>query len=269
MRRFATTAGIVIGAALLVAALLAGGGPRRRPLGLVGSTSIQPFAEMLAQEYGTKHPDRPVEVQGGGSTAGLQAVANDLAEIGMCSRGLTAEEAKQFTPIVIARDGLAVIVHPSNPVKALTRRQIRNIFAGRIRNWKEVGGRDLRIWPITREEGSGTRESFAHLVMEGDAISRRALNQESNGSVRELVRSDPAAIGYLSLGLVNADVKALEIDGVAPTAAGVVAGRYTLARPFLFVVRGAPTPDAQAFIDFVLSEDGQRLLETEGLVRVK
>lgn len=258
-----------IGAACLaLAVLLAGCGGGKRALRLAGSTSVQPFAEALVQEYEAKHPGRAVEVQGGGSTAGLQAVANGLAEIGTCSRSLSDDESKQFTAIVIARDGLAVIVHPSNPVKALTKEQIRRIFAGRVRNWKEVGGRDLAIWPITREEGSGTRESFMHLVMGRDPISRRALVQESNGSVRELVRNDPSTIGYISLGLVS-EVKALDIDGVTPSAKAVLEGQYTLARPFLFVVRGAPTPDAQAFVDFVLSAEGQKTLETEGLVRAK
>ncbi len=264
MPRVITILGLMVLTAL-AAGCGAGGG---RPLSLVGSTSVQPFAEVLAEEYEAKHPEHKVEVQGGGSTAGLVAAANGLADVGTCSRELTAEEAKQFTPVVIARDGLAVIVHPSNPVKGLTKEQIRKVFAGRIRNWKEVGGRDLAIWPITREEGSGTRESFMHLVMGKETISRRALVQESNGSVRELVRSDPSAIGYISLGLVS-EVKALDIDGVTPSAKAVVEGRYTLARPFLFVVKGAPTPDAQAFIDFVLSAEGQKVLETEGLVGVK
>lgn len=258
-------------AALTLFAFGCGGG--KAPLNIVGSTSVQPFAEMLAQEYEAKHPDARVNVQGGGSTAGIQAIANKLAEIGTCSRELMADEAAQFTPIVIARDGIAVIVHPSNPLaaagKGLTRDQIRAIFSGGVRNWKDVGGADVAVRCITREEGSGTRESFVHLVMGKEAIARDALNQESNGAVRELVKSDPGAIGYMSLGLVNKDVRALDVDGVTPTAEAVLEGRYKLARPFLFVVKGAPTPDAQAFIDFVLSADGQKILEADGLIRAK
>jgi len=241
----------------------------RQSVNIVGSTSIQPFAELLAEDYMRKNPGERVEVQGGGSTAGLQAVANGLAAIGMCSRLLKAEEAGQFTPTVIARDGLAVVVNPANPVSGLTLEQIRGLFSGRIRNWKDVGGKDGPVRPITREEGSGTRESFVNLVMAGERISRAALNQESNGAVKELAKGDPAAIGYMSLGLVGTELKAVSIDGAQPTAQNVLAGKYKLVRPFLFVTQGTPGQRAQKFVNFVLSPEGQGILESEGLVRAR
>ncbi|HSH68998.1 MAG TPA: phosphate ABC transporter substrate-binding protein [Deferrisomatales bacterium] len=259
----------VVSAALL---LSLGAGCSRdtgRGVKVVGSTSVQPFAELLAQEYEQRYPGKPVEVQGGGSTAGLQAAASGLADIGTCSRSLKAEEEGRFTALVIARDGLAVVVNPANPVVGLTVEQLRGLFSGQIANWKEVGGMDGPVWPITREEGSGTRESFVHLVMGEEPISRRALTQESNGAVRELVQGDSAAIGYMSLGLLTRELKALSIDGIQPSAANVVAGRYELARPFLFVTQGAPGTEARAFIDFVLSAEGQAILQTEGLVGVR
>jgi len=259
-----------LGTVILSSLLLGGCGDRSgRSVNVVGSTSIQPFAELLAEEYAKKNPGKRVEVQGGGSTAGLQAVANGLAEIGTCSRSLTSDEAAQFTGITIARDGLAVVVNTANPVNGLTVEQLRGIFSGKITDWKDVGGKDGPVRPITREEGSGTRESFVNLVMGKESISRGALAQESNGAVKELVKGDPAAIGYMSLGLVGREVKAVPIDGVAPTHENVLNGAYTLSRPFLFVTRGAPGPEAQKFIDFVLSGEGQRILETEGLVRAK
>ncbi len=236
---------------------------------VVGSTSIQPFAEHLAQEYGKKNPGQRVEVQGGGSTAGLQAVANGLAQIGMCSRSLSADEAKQFTSVTIARDGLAIVVNPSNPVKGLTIEQLRGVFSGRFKNWKDLGGKDEAIRPITREEGSGTRESFVHLVMGQEKISRDTLAQESNGAVKELVKGNQAAIGYMSLGLVAKDVKPLWIEGQEANAHTVLAGKYKLARPFLFVTKGSPVPKAQKYIDFILSPEGQRILEAEGLIRAQ
>lgn len=244
-------------------------GHNSRTLNIVGSTSIQPFAEFLGQEYGKKNAGQVIDVQGGGSTAGLLAVADGLAHIGMCSRSLDEFESGQFTPVVIARDGLAIVVNPANPVNGLTRDQLRDLFSGRIRNWKEVGGRDGPVRPITREEGSGTRESFVNLVMGKSRISRAALVQESNGAVKELVRGDPAAIGYMSLGLAGEELKALPIDGQEPTAENVLAGRYKLARPFLFVTKGPPTPEARRFIEFVLSPEGQKLLEDEGLIRAR
>jgi phosphate transport system substrate-binding protein len=241
---------------------------RGRALSVVGSTSVQPFAEVLAQNYHKKFPDRDVvDVQGGGSTAGLVAVSSGLADIGTCSRSLSPEEAKQFTAIVIARDGLAVVVHPTNPVRGLTTPQIQRLFSGRIQNWKEVGGPDEPVRLITREEGSGTRESFVNLVMKDEKISEKALVEESNGSVKEYVKGDEGAVGYMSLGQVGQEVKALEIDGVVPSAANALSGIYTLARPFLFVTKGTPSPRAQQFIDYVLSDEGQKTLESEGLIR--
>jgi phosphate transport system substrate-binding protein len=236
---------------------------------LLGSTSIQPFAEMLAERYGKDYPGEFVEVQGGGSTAGLQAAEKGLANIGMCSRSLTAKESLLFTPILIARDGLAIVVNPKNPVASISIEQLRALFAGRIANWNEVGGRGGPVRPITREEGSGTRESFVRLIMSGERISGRALTQESNGAVKELVKGDPAAIGYMSLGLVGKDLKAVPVDGIEPTVKNVQAGRYNLVRPLLFVTKGSVNPAAQKFIDFVLSPEGQRLLGTEGLVRIR
>jgi phosphate transport system substrate-binding protein len=256
----------------VAAVVLLGGGCARTTehvVNVLGSTSIQPFAEFLAEQYNKKNAGRQVEVQGGGSTAGLQAVTNGLADIGTCSRALKADEAEQFTPTLIARDGVAIVVNPANPLNGLTTEQLRGLFSGRIRNWREVGGKDGPVRPITREEGSGTRESFVNLVMGKERISPGALTQESNGAVKELVRGDPAAVGYMSLGLVGKELKAVSVDGAEPTAGNVLAGTYKVARPFLFVTRGPVRPEAQAFIDFVLSPEGQKILETEGLVRAK
>ena len=267
--RYTRYARSVCVAAALSLCILGCGGKHGRAVNVVGSTSIQPFAEFLAEEYMAAHPGENIEVQGGGSTAGLQAAANGLADIGMCSRTLIEDESKQFSGTTIARDGLAIVVHPSNPVSELTTEQSRGLFNGSIRNWKEVGGADGPVRPITREEGSGTRESFVHLVMVKEKISRYALTQESNGAVKELVKGDPAAVGYMSLGLVGTDLKAINVDGVAPTAANVLAGDYKLARPFLFVTHTALRPEAQRFLDYVLGPDGQRTLESEGLVRAQ
>ena len=240
-----------------------------RSVSLLGSTSIQPFAEMLAERYAKDHPGEFVEVQGGGSTAGLQAAESGLANIGMCSRSLTAKEALVFTSILIARDGLALVVNRENPVVKLSVEQVRALFAGRITNWNEVGGQEGPIRPITREEGSGTRESFVRLVMGSERIAGRALTQESNGAVKELVKGDPAAIGYMSLGLVGKELKPVAMDGIQPTVENVLAGRYHLVRPLLFVTKGTVNAAAQKFIDYVLSSQGQSLLASEGLVSLQ
>jgi len=244
------------------------GGGKGEVVRVVGSTSVEPFAGELAAEFNRNNPGLYVEVQGGGSTAGIKAVADGYAQIGMCSRSLKPEETG-FTTITIARDGIAIVVNQANKVGGLTREQARDIYEGKIGNWKDVGGEDKAITLVTREEGSGTREAFEHLVMGAARIARAAKTQNSNGAVRQLVKGNEDAIGYMSLGQVHGELKALTVDGVKPTAEEVLAGKYPLVRPFLFVVKGKPGDAAQKFIDFVLSPPAQAILEKEGLVRAK
>jgi phosphate transport system substrate-binding protein len=263
---------ILVLAGAAVAWCLAGSGCRRdqqKTVKLMGSTSIQPFAEELGREYEQKNPGRKIQVEGGGSAVGLQAASSGLADIGTCSRELMPGDPTDLTPVIIARDGVAVIVHPSNPVNGLSTEQIRKMFSGAITNWKEVGGQDAPIRLVTREESSGTREAFIEKVMAKDPIARSSLVQGSNGAVKAVVTSTPTAIGYMSLGQVDKDIKALRVDNEEATTANVLAGKYKLARPFLFVTKGPPKADAQAFIDFVLSAEGQKVLEGEGLIRAK
>ena len=238
---------------------------------LAGSTSVQPFVELLEEHYVAAYSQAPaINVQGGGSTAGVQAAETGIADIGMSSRNLKeAELALGLKTLPIARDAIAVIAHPSNPITNLSLQQVRAIFDGRITNWSGVGGKDAPIIVVTREEGSGTRGAFESLVMGDDRITLRALRQDSNGSVRVIVAGHPDSIGYISLGVVDERVKALHLDGVHPSSENVVNGTYSLARPFLFLWKTEPSPAAQDFIDYVLSAEGQELLAAEGLIPVK
>jgi phosphate transport system substrate-binding protein len=247
---------------------------------LAGSTSVEPFAELLAEHFMASHPGAEIRVQGGGSSAGIRAVQSGICAIGMSSRELQPEE-KGLAEIAVALDAIALIVNARNPVRELTLEQTRDLFAGRVRNWKELGGPNLRITAITREEGSGTRASFEEKVMTAGMpqgkdgkvnpapLAPDALVQNSNGAVREIVASDPAAIGYISSGLVDQRVAAVAIDGVTPTEAAIHSGRYPIVRRFLFLTNCAVTGTAKAFIDYVLSDSGQRILEEEGLTPVK
>ena len=232
---------------------------------IAGSTSVQPFAEVLAEEYMAQHSGINIDVQGGGSSAGVRAAQSGTADIGMSSRALKGEE-KELWWVEIARDGLAVIVHPSNPVNDLTLAQVRDIYAAAVTDWSAVGGVKSRIHVFTREEGSGTRDAFSSLVMGSIDITARAMVQDSNGAVRQLVADDPAAIGFISLGLVNDKVKALTLGGVAATHDNVINGTYSLTRPFIFLAASEPAGEAKRFIDFTLSEEGKKRLEAEGLV---
>jgi phosphate transport system substrate-binding protein len=225
---------------------------------IAGSTSIQPLAEVLAEGYGRQGGGR-VTIQGGGSTAGLQALQNGVATLGATSRRLTADEsARGLVPHIIGYDVLTVVVHPSNPVDGLTRGELRLLFAGEVDRW---GGELGRVHLVSREAGSGSREAFRTMV---GAISAKAIIQNSSGASRVAVMNDPQAVGYVSLGAaLQGGVKALRIDGRAPGQSG-----YPLVRPLSLVTLGEPSGEVAAFLRFALSPAGQRLVREEGLVPV-
>jgi phosphate transport system substrate-binding protein len=236
---------------------------------ITGSTSVTPFAEHLAELYQKQHPDQVINIQGLGSSAGIRAAIDKVAEIGMSSRTLKPDEADQLDELVIARDALALIVHPSNPISNLSSEQIRGIFGGTIRSWAEVGGVAQPIVLVSREAGSGTFGAFEELVMKGEPIVSSAMRQGSNGAIRQIVGEDPNAIGYISLGIVDQTVKALSIDGVQAATPNVESHEYRLVRPFLFVWRKDHTlsPVASGYVDYVMSPAGQDELAKSGLVK--
>lgn len=231
---------------------------------LAGSTSIQPFAERWAESY--QHGR--VTVQSGGSTAGIRAAHDGTADIGMSSRQLHDGESDGLVQTVVARDGIAVIVHRTNPVRALTLLQLRDIYAGRIRNWRDVGGIDAPISVITREEGSGTRDTFQELVMGPVDIAREALVTAYSGGLRKMVAEDTRAIGYVTFSQLNDGVHPVELDGVMPTEHTIRDATYHLQRPFLFLTLGPPVGSAAQFLAFVLSPRGQAIARAEGLAPV-
>ncbi len=237
-------------------------------LTVAGSTSVQPIAEMLAEEFQAQNPGVRINVQGGGSSAGIKAAQTGAAQIGTSSRELKADEAKNLHQTLIARDGIAIVVHPGNKVANLTLAQIQKIFAGQITNWKEVGGKDAPIRVVIREAGSGTRGAFEELAMGKVAVTDRAIVQGSTGAVRQTVSGDPNAIGYISFDALGKEVRSLKVEGVEPKAENVKNSKYKMARPFLFLTRSAPAGVVKAFIDFVLSGEGQAIVAEEGLVRV-
>ena len=232
---------------------------------VAGSTSVQPYAEVLAEEYMVLNPGAEIDIQGGGSSAGITAAQTHSADIGMSSRALKEEEM-DLSYVEIARDGLVLIVNPNNTIQNLSTEQVRDIYAGTITDWSQLGGSKERINLIAREEGSGTRSAFTELVMGEEEITPKAIVQDSNGAVRQLVGDDPNSIGFISLGLVNDKVKALHLDGIEATRENIINDNYRLSRPFLYVTNGEPTGVAKDFIDFTLSSEGQKLLSNEGLI---
>lgn len=239
-------------------------------LTIAGSTSVQPFSDILAEEFMAQHKDVKINVQGGGSSVGIEAAGSGAANIGASSRALKAEEKNQgLVNTTIALDGIAVVVNPANTVTNLKSGDVKNIYMGNIKNWKDLGGPDGVITVVTREEGSGTRDAFSELVMAKGEINKSAIVQNSTGAVRTTVAADKNAIGYVSMASLNQEVRALDIDGAAASEANVKAGTYKVSRPFLYVTKGAPEGLSKAFIDFVLSDEGQRLVVEEGAFSVK
>ncbi|MTI49063.1 phosphate ABC transporter substrate-binding protein [Sporosalibacterium faouarense] len=246
---------------------------------IAGSTSVQPVAEAIAEAFMDKNSGVKVNIQGIGSSAGVKAAHNKTADIGTASRNLkTEEEGWGLTKHIIAYDGIAVVVHPSNgAIEDLTKEQVSKIFEGEITNWSEVGGNDAEIIVVSREAGSGTRGAFEEIMelekeVDGkkvSAVTRDAIIAEGNGTVRQNVAQKENAIGYLSLAYLNDTVKPVEIDGTAPTVENILADKYPVSRPFLMLTNGDVTPEVQAYLDFVFSEEGQAKVAEEGAIPVK
>lgn len=240
------------------------GADAEHQLTVTGSTTILPIAEIAGEMFEEENPGTRVLVSGVGSSAGIENAASGSSDVGTSSRELKDEEGDLgLVDTPIAYDAIAVIVHPRNPVKGLTRAEVKDIFQGRITNWRQVGGRDAPIGLVNRDEASGTREAFSKIVLEGEAFDLSAAVLPGTGQVRSVVASSRGAIGYISLGFVNRRVKALKVDGVAPTAEAVREGTYPVRRLLHFFTKGAPEGLAKEYVDFVLSPSVQRSVVRE------
>jgi len=253
---------------LVVSLIVWNCGKGKTSLTLAGSTAFQPFAEKLADQYMVSHPEISITVQGGGSAVGIQSANSGAAQIGMADLVKLPDEAKSLTATVVAKDGIAIIVNPQNKAVNLSTDQVRDIFNGKITNWKEVGGNDVPITVVSREAGSGTRSSFEQIV-ENINLKKNALIQDSNGTIRETVANDANSVGYLSHGLINEKIKALKIDDQECTTESIVAGNYKLVRPIFLLVKGTPEGEVKNFIDYILSEEGQKTIKADGLLPAK
>jgi phosphate transport system substrate-binding protein len=272
-----STAAIVLGCTSPTPTPVPTGTPTATPVPLagtikvVGSTSVQPYATDLSDNFTKKYPNAIVQVSGGGSGAGVKGAQDGSATIGMSSRELTqAEKDTGLKETVIAYDGIAIIVNNANAaVSNLSKTQIKDIFAGNITNWKDLGGSDAAITLVTREAGSGTRSAFQEIVMGKVNISNSAIVQSSTGAITQTVAGDKNAIGYISFGSLENTVKALKVDGVIASISTIKDKTYTIQRPFLYVTKGHVTdPVAKAFIEYTLSAEGQAILASGKLVTV-
>jgi phosphate transport system substrate-binding protein len=249
-----------------------GAGPSGQ-ISVAGSTTVQPLAEKLAEAFSAGNPGVSIDVQGGGSSVGVKSAGQGVADVGMASREVKEEELKEFPDLkvfTIARDGIAIVAHPEVPLAGLSKDQVRDIFGGKIKSWSEVGGPDKMIVVVSREEGSGTRAAFEELVMGKDTlIVDTAILHPSNGAVRTAVSTTPDSIGYLSFGYLDRSVKALTVDGVEPSEANVASDKYPVVRPLNMLTGGEPSGAVKAWLDFILGDEGQKIVKEEGYIPVK
>jgi len=242
-------------------------------IAVVGSTSVAPLAQDLADEFNKIEAGIKIDIQAVGSSAGVKAASDGSGDIGMSSRELKEEEKGWgLTEHIIAFDGIAVSVHPSNTVADLTTEQVTKIFKGEITNWKDVGGPDKEILVVSREEGSGTRGAFEELLkldkkekkdgkeVTVSLVKADALIAEGNGGVKANIASKENAIGYLSLGYLDNTVKAVKISGVEATVENIKSKKYAIMRPFLMLTKGDMKPEVKAYLDFILGDKGQEFV---------
>lgn len=241
-----------------------------------GSTTVLPIAQRCAEVYMDTNSAADISIRGGGSGVGITALIDGTCDIANSSRPIKDDElekavrrGKDPKANVIAMDGIAVIVHPSNNVGALTKKQLKDIYTGKISYWSSVGGSETKIVVVSRDSASGTFEAFNELALDKQKVRSDALMEASNQAVASVVAQTPGAVGYVGLAYMNKGVKALALDGVEPSVSSVLKKQYKLSRPLFMYTNGKPEGGVKAFIDFILSAEGQKLVEEEGYVSLK
>jgi len=234
-----------------------------------GSTSVNPLMERLVEEYEKTNSNVKFNISATGSGDGIKGVPAGTCEIGMSSRDLTpAEKGTDLAELVIAIDGIAVIVNGKNPISNLTMDQIRNIYTGAVSRWEQLGaaaqGKTGGIAVVSREPGSGTRGAFEEILKFQDQLVEGAIEFDGTGAIKAEVSRNEDAIGYISLGSVDDTIKALSIETVAGTTENVKSGAYKIARPFILLYKKSAAPNAQtqAFLDWIMGPAGQDIVKT-------
>lgn len=230
-----------------------------------GSTSVQKIFQELADSFMEKNSDVVVEYMGTGSSSGIKAAIADTADIGTASREVKDEEIKKGLKVYqVAEDAIAIIVHPSNNIVALSKEHVAKIYTKEITNWKEVGGNDAPIVVVARDAASGTREAFEAIF---DVKEKVKADQEAakNGEVKTVISQNSNSIGYISLAFSYESVKNIIIDGAEATVENVINGVYTVTRPFNAVTLGEPSQLEEAFINFIYSDEGSAIISKEAV----
>lgn len=271
--------GILLASTILVGSLAVGCGSKSdegaadggKTVTVSGSTSVGPVMEVIAEEIKAKD-GVAVEVQQLGSSAGIKNAIEGTSEIGMASRDLKDEEKSSgLKETEIALDGISLVVNKSNEIKNLTLEQIKKIYTGKITNWKELGGKDAPIVVLSREDGSGTRDGFQEKVgFESEELIKDAQISDGSGNIKSTVEGNENAIGYISYGYVDEAVNALTVDNIELTPENVKSGKYPIARPFILVnMEDKISENGTKLIDFILSDEGQKIMEGKGFISIK
>ncbi len=253
----------VIGCLLLAVVLVACGATVEPPtpvyLKAAGSTTMTPLIQDLATAFHERQSWVTIDIDSGGSSLGEELAGTGQVNLGLTS-WLPEGAPKGLQATAIARDGIALVVHTTNPITGLTLIQAHDLFSGHIFEWKQVGGSSSPVQVVSREDGAGTRAAFETLVMQGDRVTPTALVMPNSQAVVDYVARDPNAIGYVSMGYVNGEVRAVSVEGLVPTPENVSRAEYHLTRELVVLSRPGASPQAQAFLEFVLSPAGQAIV---------
>lgn len=254
----------------------------KQAITIKGSDTVLPLAQMEAEKMMDKDSSVSISVVGGGSGVGITALLDGTTEMAMASRDLKTEETLKFKEakieiekVIVAYDALSVIVHPDNKVGQLTREQIEKIFTGEIKNWKEVGGDDLVIVAYSRESSSGTYEFFKEEVLDDKNYASDILSMPATGAIVQSVSQTKGAIGYIGLAYQNETVKQLSVSYdqgktfVAPSIATAKDKSYPIARPLFYMYNKTNADKVKAFVDYTLSEEGQKIVAEIGYITIK
>jgi phosphate transport system substrate-binding protein len=252
---------------------------QKQTIRISGSTTVLPIVQKAADQYMASHPDADIQVSGGGSGVGIQAIGAKTVDIGMSSREVTKAEMTKYPGFVVtsvAQDGIAVIVNPANEIQYITLDQIKDIYLGKITKWTQITGANVpgtnnQIVIIGRDSASGTRTYFDETVLSKATPVKTMLEKNSNGAVLQTIAQTPGSIGYVSIGFVSKDVKALPIwynaqKFVAPTIDNVKSKTYPVSRDLYVITNGQPTGLTGDFIKYILSPEGQKIVSDEGYV---
>ena len=239
---------------------------------IAGGTAHIPVMKEAAQNIMSLNKNITITVTGGGSGVGVKQVGEGLVQIGNTGRALKDSEIEQYGLITypFAIDGVAVAVHPSNKVSDLTTDMLRDIFAGKINNWKELGGENAPITIYTREDGSGTRDVFVELIMGKEQIVQKAVIVNSNGAMRTALSKDKNAVGYIGIGHVDPQIKGISVNGVEPTQENASSGLYEVTRLLYMNTKGKPSKLTETFINYITdSADGKQIIIKAGYIPLK